>query len=378
MKKSEFQKRINDAVDYNKSDKVYAPASKNASGFFSGLKKKVLPFVMALGIAVGGLSLASCNDEKKPVEPVDPNPPIVTPIDPEKPDPEKPGPVEPDPDKPGPVDPDPEKPDTPPDKTPEEIEKEKQEKQDKIVQNIYAAVQPQFTLVLGRNLTVNNVYAVDYISNETENNVYMLIDTSNTAGRRLDLIRFPMETSLSENNLLSENTLTASSGARVLLEANGSILETYNTELGNSVYKKFADENFLKNENNNIFSGYTFTGGATDSVIGGYHNLTLYSLTKNSIEKNTCIVKSDGSSTAPIFDNFVNGTLNTTYRLSNADNASYYHEFSNNAIIKMEGLKYEKQAETKTAAKNIMLNGRKIGVYENNQVYINLDEEQEI
>ena len=356
MKKNEFKKKIDAAESKKKVDEGYIPARINPvieflHNTWDFLKTKGLTLLVAAGIAVGGATLTACNNDKQPSEPVDPNPPIVTPIEPEEP-----GPVDPDPEKPG----------------PEEPELTEEQKRELIVQNVYAAVQPKFTQVLGRNLTINSVYAVDYVSTKDENSVYMLMETSNTNEHLVQLVRFPMDTELTEKNLL-DGSLTAGSGARRVLSANADILENANNEISQGIYSKLMADELLESKGTPQFASYNYGGGATDDILGGYTRLNFYTLTNNELERTDFAVKSDVSTNGFITDHLINGTFGQTYKQVTEN--SFYHKFSDNAIINLEGLTYEKQTEEVTA---LTYKVRKVGTYNNGRVYINLDDEQQI
>ena len=355
MKRQEFDEKVKNAEFIAKHDGKVAMAKSNGffSRMFEGLGKKVLLASMAFVMAFSGLALSACNDKKPPQQE---NPPIVDPIEPEEP--EKPGPVGPNPDKPdpdepekpGPVDPDPDE----PIKTPEEIQKEKEEK---IAQNIYAAVEAK--LKKRRNF-VDKVLAMDYgKGNNGSNYVYMLVrDANPTSGTTIDLLRFPMETEMTEENILSGNIKTNQYDATIMLSESASVFEDINSDISKDIHKKIQSEKLIESQSTPIITTHVSNGGGSNSTLGGFSRYILYSITENEIEKTPISVKSDIYETNAILDNLINGELNKTFTCYPQDR--FYHKFSDNALVDYkDGLNYQKKEAT------ITIDGKKVGTYNN-------------
>lgn len=361
MTRQKFDDKIINSKELLKNESKVSLANSNIfSRVFDGIGKKILTVGIALTMVFSGLALTGCNDKKPPQQE---NPPIVDPIEPEEP--EKPGPVEPDPDepeKPGPVEPDPDE----PIKTPEEIQKEKEEK---IAQNIYAAVEAK--LKKRRNF-VDKVLAMDYgKGNNGSNYVYMLVrDANPTSGTTIDLLRFPMETEMTEENILSGNIKTNQYDATIMLSESASVFGDINSDTSKAIYEKVKSEDLLESQNDASITAYVTTNGDTDSVLGGYSIVHLYTINQSEIEKNQIAVKSDVYENNAITDHLINGTYNKTFKMITQN--AFYHKFSDNALVDYEdGLNYQKREVT------ITIDGKKVGTYNNGRVYMHFEEENE-
>lgn len=358
MKKQEFDERVKDAQGIVKQDGKVAMAKSNGvfSRLFEGLGKKILPVGIALTMLFSSLALSGCNDKKPPEQE---NPPIVDPTDPDKPDPDKPDPDKPDPDKPDPEKPDPDKPNPDdPIKTPEELQKEKEEK---IAQNIYAAVEGKLEK---RRHFVDKVMAIDYGKGENGSNyTYILAETTSTTRHLIELYRFPMETEMTEENILSGNVKPNKYDPTTMFSVTTDSLQNINTDTSKAIYEKVKSEELLESKNEPLVISHITAGGATDPDIGGYSYVHLYTLNNSEIEKNQFAVKDDQYETNAITDNLINGTLNKTFKKSLSNN--FYHKFSEHALVNYKGLEVKKQEQVGA------LNGRKIGTYNNGRVYIN-------
>lgn len=366
MKREEFDKKVKNSEYIVKNDGKVALAKSNGffSRMFEGLGKKVLLASMAFVMAFSGLALSACNDKKPPEQE---NPPIVDPSEPEKPgpeEPEKPGPEEPE-------KPDPEEPEKPgpevPDKTPEEIQKEKEEK---IAQNIYAGIEDKLNKKTGGS-TINKIMAIDYGKGDNGSNyVYTLLEITSTNRHLIELYRFPMETEMTEENILSGNVKTNKYDPTTMLSVSASTFEDVNSDTSKDIYKKIQSEKLIESQNIPIITTHVSNGGGSNSTLGGFSRYILYSITENEIEKTPISVKSDTYETNAILDNLINGELNKTFTCYPQDR--FYHKFSDNALVDYEdGLNYQKKEAT------ITIDGKKVGTYNNGRVYIHFEEENE-
>lgn len=345
MKRQEFDEKVKNAEFIAKHDGKVAMAKSNGffSRMFEGLGKKVLLASMAFVMAFSGLALSACNDKKPPQQE---NPPIVDPIEPEEP--EKPGPVDPNPDKPdpdepekpGPVDPDPDE----PIKTPEEIQKEKEEK---IAQNIYAGIEDKLNKKIGGS-TINKIMAIDYgKGNNGSNYVYTLVDFTTTNRHLIELYRIPMETEMTEENILSGNVKTNKYDPTTMLSESASVFEDINSDISKDIHKKIQSEKLIESQSTPIITTHVSNGGGSNSTLGGFSRYILYSITENEIEKTPISVKSDIYETNAILDNLINGELNKTFTCYPQDR--FYHKFSDNALVDYkDGLNYQKKEATIT------------------------------
>ena len=362
MTRQKFDDKIINSKELLKNESKVSLANSNVfSRVFDGIGKKILTVGIALTMVFSGLALTGCNDKKPPQQE---NPPIVEPIEPEEP--EKPGPVEPDPDepeKPGPVEPDPDE----PIKTPEEIQKEKEEK---IAQNIYAGIEDKLNKKIGGS-TINKIMAIDYgKGNNGSNYVYTLVDFTTTNRHLIELYRIPMETEMTEENILSGNVKTNKYDPTTMLSESASVFEDINSDISKDIHKKIQSEKLIESQSTPIITTHVSNGGGSNSTLGGFSRYILYSITENEIEKTPISVKSDIYETNAILDNLINGELNKTFTCYPQDR--FYHKFSDNALVDYkDGLNYQKKEAT------ITIDGEKVGTYNNGRVYIHFEEENE-
>lgn len=328
MIRQEFDEKIKSSKALLKNEPRVSLANANLfSRVLDGIGKKILTAGLVLTMVFSGLALTGCNDKKPPQQE---NPPIVDPIEPEEP--EKPGPVEPDPEepeKPNPEDPDDSK---------EDEDKEK-EKEKKIAQNIYAGIEDKLNKKIGGS-TINKIMAIDYgKGNNGSNYVYTLVDFTTTNRHLIELYRIPMETEMTEGNILSGNVKTNKYDPTTMFTVDANSLQNINTDTSKAIYNKVKSENLLESNENPIMTSYITTTGSTDNVLGGYSCVHLYTISPNEIERNEFAVKSDVYENNAITDHLINGTFNKTFKQITQN--TFYHKFSDHALVNYEGIDYE-------------------------------------
>ena len=228
---------------------------------------------------------------------------------------------------------------------------------------------------------MNNVLAVDYGVENGQNYVTLLIDNTKSYGRIIDLISFTTTTETTTKNLLNKEIIVSSDRPTKLFQVDYSVLSTQNDEKANGIYSKLSNENLLASEGTPLIKAYSYGGGGTDSVLGGYTSLEFYSLTKNELEKSVFAVKSDVSTNGFITDHLINGTLNKTFRPSIAESGHFYHKFSDNVILDLDGLNFQREEETTkttqpTSAK-VMIGDNLFAIKRGNQTtYLDLYNEE--
>lgn len=227
--------------------------------------------------------------------------------------------------------------------TPPDPELTEEQKQAIMTKNLFNAIgEKAFESSIGREAQINDIYAIDYVSNTDGNYIYMLIDNTTMSGRKIDFVRFPSTSELTDKNILTNNItpITTRCGERILSQS-ARILETSNTEKALNIFEKLKNDNLIQTMNPDVCFYSTIDGGVDNTLKCGTHYVYFYSLSKNSIEYSALRVKSDAGTLDHISDYLINGSLNETFRQTD----HFQHEFTENVLYNINGLQYQVEEE---------------------------------
>ena len=222
--------------------------------------------------------------------------------------------------------------------TPPDSELTEEQKQAIMTKNLFNAIgEKAFESVLGRGTQINNIYAIDYVSNADGDYIYMLIDNTTMSGRKINFVRFPSTSELTDKNILTNNIaqITTRCGEGILSQS-ATMLETANSEKSLNIFEKLKNEKLITTLKPDICVYSTVVAGVDPVLHCGTHSVSFYILSKRGLEYSRYLVKSDGGTLDHISDYLINGTVDVTF--SQTD--SFYHEFTENVIYDFNGLQY--------------------------------------